>query len=386
MAGATDENDIYVILLSYNVEFIKMNAELNEIKRYVLTEEELYSINEASTYRSYPIELENLINVKNNKLNLFLGDNILQFDLSLSKYNVISANELNIYELFPKIYKQFYFETYIYDNNDNYQIYIENVQPEYELEAYQPDSITLKVLDNTDYLLWQKVFEEYEDDEYITISDAKIVDNYIVILKDYLYTEESSIIIYDFEGNLIQEINTHNMYNKITANSLGFSVLNSTDYKNKCEARIMPNMLPQVNVFNYATSANIQPINDDDGYCYFKMNEEFYYLYYLVDSKVTGNGKIEYPNKAKAGKQVSFKTQPDPNFTVKSVTVKDINGNTVNVNNGSFTMPEDDVVIEVEFVSLKNPYTKGGLIGIMTIIICITVGIYLQSKRQKLNN
>ena len=374
-----DDEYLYFLLTSYKDnknQIVKIDTDLNVVNTYTLTEDDIYFIS-SSNINEYMFSYIKFMTVKNNYVNILLGDYILQYDLDLENMNILESDDSKIEEYFPKIYKLGYFSAELYDSNNNYQVYFTD-QP-CPKALFSNCSPKLVFLNNNDSILWSKDILNYDEEgNSIDVNDVKIVDEYVVVLESTRNNENhfSKIVIYNFNGEIIQEINNKNdiLYEDILPTSLGFKVLKINNASNHCDFN-----------FNIQEPYSINAVHVQAGPCQIIQSEEFYYLYYLVDSKVTGNGKIEVSNKAKAGEQVSFKTQADPNYTVKNVTVKDINGNIVNVNNGSFTMPEEDVIIEAEFVILNNPYTKGGLIALIGIIL-ISIGSYLLIRRQKLNN
>ena len=385
MMEATGDNNYFYILYetSDSTELKKLDSNLSIIKTYTFSYEQDQLLFE--NYDTYSEINSGLMNLKDDKINIFLGDVILQFSSDFSSSKILSANYNTVKSLFPKIFKAMQFNTDIYDSNESYQaFYDEEICDEaiHDEDAYQCTP-SVKLYDNNDNFLWKVIFPGEENDEYIRIFDVKIIDDYIVVLKNYFdeyYNEEySDFIIYDLKGNEIEKIEATEFYYNIKATSLGF--MSNYTKKYQCPQQRKASEDEQVTLFRQQFTKSMIPID----YCTYKIHEEFYYLYYLVDSKITGNGKIEVSNKAKAGEQVSFKAQADSNYTVKNVTVKDMNGNTIKVENGSFTMPEEDVIIEAEFITLSNPYTKGGLIALIGITI-ISIGSYILIKRQKLTN
>ena len=367
----SDSNYIYVLCESNeSIELKKVDSNLNIIKNYVFTQEQEDAFYDYDyNYDYYYIVDKEMINIKNNKINIYAGKEIFQFDLELAHLETLAVNESAMKNLFYKSYKASHFGTYIYDNNSSYQAYYDEGICQNAIYDDNEQSCTpaVKFLDNNDNFLWNITFPE---DRYYTsrVYDVKIIENYLVILQNHYDDEYSEFLIYDFEGNEIQKIRSETMHNKINPNSFGFSALNVEgplrgDYP--CpEKRVtdQPTIKFRQELEPYAT------ISEED-YCTYKSHEEFYYLYYLIDSKITGSGRVEVKNKAKIGEEVEFRALADSNFTAKNVSVRDINGSPIKVTNNKFIMPEEDVIIEAEFVSLRNPSTKTGLLCLFTIIL-----------------
>ena len=380
----SDSNYLYLLCTSSffsDLELKKMDYNLNIIKSYVFTEEEVEEV----YYNDDYTRSESIINVKENKINILAASSVLQLNLDMTECK--KNEDINVfYRLFPKTAKATNLDTVIYDSNESYQVYLKYPNRYIDTMAVEGNSNYIVLLNKNGNQLWQKKVSNNAN-YMIEVNDIRIVDDYIVVIENYRnYNENeyySEIIIYDFSGNEIQKIRQNNYFNEIIPLSLGFvtsNIIGPIKGEYTCEYGAM--LADNTELFK---ENDINPILNShiESYCTYERHEDFYYLYYLIDSKVTGNGKIEAPLKSKAGQEVMFKAQADPSYTVKNVTVKDTSGNIINANNGSFIMPEEDVIIEAEFTTLNNPSTKNNLIGLIGIF-SIIIGSYFLIKRQTL--
>ncbi len=104
-------------------------------------------------------------------------------------------------------------------------------------------------------------------------------------------------------------------------------------------------------------------------------------LDYEVATKVEGKGNVKVINRSGAGEGVTFVVEPAKGYVLGVVKVTDANGNVIEFNDYTFTMPSSDVLIEVEFVK-ENPNTTD--IAIITIIsLAIIFGVVLLNLNKK---
>ena len=84
---------------------------------------------------------------------------------------------------------------------------------------------------------------------------------------------------------------------------------------------------------------------------------------YNVEVEQTANGSVTAePTSQEAGKTVNLTVTPEKGYKLETLTVKDSNGQTVQVNNNSFTMPKGDVKIIAAFV--EDPDVMGYKVNI----------------------
>ena len=84
---------------------------------------------------------------------------------------------------------------------------------------------------------------------------------------------------------------------------------------------------------------------------------------YNVEVEQTANGSITAePTSQEAGKTVNLTVTPEKGYKLETLTVKDSTGQTVQVNNNSFTMPKGDVKVTAAFV--EDPVVMGYKVNI----------------------
>lgn len=79
------------------------------------------------------------------------------------------------------------------------------------------------------------------------------------------------------------------------------------------------------------------------------VNATFARKVYDVVTSTSANGTVSCANSATRGTSVPITATPDEGYALKSITVTDVNGNDVAVNNNAFTMPAASVTVSAEF-------------------------------------
>lgn len=105
---------------------------------------------------------------------------------------------------------------------------------------------------------------------------------------------------------------------------------------------------------------------------------------YLIKTKTDNNGSITTKTiQADRGEKVEFSITPKEGYVLGEVKVIDIDGNIITFNDYTFTMPSNDVTIEVSFIkSEKNPDTSDKLILTFLILFLIIFAFNIFSKKQ----
>lgn len=104
-------------------------------------------------------------------------------------------------------------------------------------------------------------------------------------------------------------------------------------------------------------------------------------IVFNVTTKTDGNGTITVEKaKAGSGEQIKFTIIPKFGYVLGSIKVTDKSGNTIILDDNTFTMPNADVTIEATFVT-KNPDTKD--IAIINIIVIGFIAIFINLKNNK---
>ena len=114
------------------------------------------------------------------------------------------------------------------------------------------------------------------------------------------------------------------------------------------------------------------------------------YKDYNITTNIKGGGVIDSTlDTAKEGDKVTFNATPKDGYELKSIKVVTVSGKVIEVTDNSFIMPDEDVIIEGEFVRtlIENPKTGNIImiiIGIGVILILGTITtIYYKIKKDR---
>lgn len=355
---AYDSNDTST---PYSVKIL--DEELKEKKSAVL---EYYSKNwDAYIRKYYGVDF---ISYDGTNLIIYNGYNgyIIDLDLSLELYSRSSNfNPLNQeyvrYNILRQVFGNYkggitgYVSSNIVNSEETIMsgAYFDEECTTYD--ASNPCCVTSYIIssfDNNNNMLWS-----LESSEYLGITDVSYVGDYLVGLANK-YDENGNVVnlilVLDKNGNVKQEIIKDDNMMMLRPTEDGFMVLT---YDDKTEEELT----------NY--------------------NVEVYTYVYNIETKVSGSGKVEVVESSRAGKEVSFVVTPDDGYTISVVKVTDKDGNVVTFEEGKFTMPNADVVIEVTLVKEeKNPNTSSFAIpSLMAFVALISlVTIVLISRRKEM--
>jgi hypothetical protein len=264
-----------------------------------------------------------------------------------------------------------------------------------------------------------KKFEKTISSDYLYASEIRIIDNYVAVIAST--RDNSDILIYDFNGNLIQTIKSPMFYGEIVDTENGFVVIQSScdfgmvkgassffddgdDTIPKSTASLIAKSKIQMDIVGltnnpccevYGEFGIFGPITHDtsragntqkeaaDLIC--QGNHQVYYLYRNVETKVTqGKGKIQVVKQQKPGEPVEFIITPDEGYVLGKVKVTDANGKTVVFTQNRFTMPSADVTIEVEFLVANAKTADIAIIGVSIIAIIAAGIVFTQYRKIKL--
>lgn len=219
--------------------------------------------------------------------------------------------------------------------------------PNEENDIYLSLSGTLKLQDKNN-----KVIFSQKSSNYIAYLNTTIMNNYIVTIginldvKEDIFTNEESydssnittdILIYDLNGNLLQTINNNSMHLNLHSTKDSF---------------IVTNLEEEIS------------------------NSKIYHMNNRINTKVEGKGTIKVLSASRPGSPVTFEITPKKGYKLDKILVLDSNGNQLEFNSNTFTMPNSDITIVATFV-VENPNTSA--ISIIALIFlsvtCILVAI-----------
>ena len=231
--------------------------------------------------------------------------------------------------------------------------------------------------------------------KYEYVYEARFIDDYVVAIAS---TETgSSILIYDMNGDLVQEIKTDSSFERIVDTENGFIIAKNTCgyalgawfYTPNPQSKSKSLNGPRVK-YTYSndscchTALLVGTSKDKQGEDACESYHEVYYVYRHVVPKVTtGKGKIEVVDKQKPGKPVEFVITPDEGYVLGKVKVTDAAGNVVVFTSNRFTMPSADVTIEVEFLVANANTADIAIIGISIITVLAAIIGVTQYKKFK---
>ncbi len=239
------------------------------------------------------------------------------------------------------------------------------------MECPTPNAL-LGLLDKDGKTIW---IEENKD--YTAFTNVKLVGDYIVALGLYDYDFYGDIVIYDLDGNVVQTIeNKKSGYQFLASTKDGF-LATDVDASNQCREEENVELEPQ----NYRSSS-----------CYTELTTEHYALPHNITVTVEGEGEVKANEQSFSGKKEIIEITPKAGYKVESVTVTDTEGNIIEVEDNSFTMPASDVTIAVKIVEevieeapvIENPNTNAfPIVGLVILAVGLGYLVYKNYKKFK---
>ena len=226
------------------------------------------------------------------------------------------------------------------------------------------------------------------------VGEIKIVDNHIMITLDNLIDSNHSIsdfYIYNLTtGELEKEINSKYYLFNITDTKRGFLYHEKTciykwDGNEHSTANFNQSLLP-TNLANNHSNQSLHPTNLANENC---TTQRLIYAHYnsVITKVIEGNGQIIVDERQVPGDKVTLTIKPDEGYELGEIKVTDINGNSIKLNDYTFTMPSANVTIEAAFIkaSIINPETKDiaiALTGLSLLIATILIAFQLKKIKE----
>ncbi len=383
----TDNNHIYMIT---GIQATGANVAPNPIMFLYKLDENLEVVEELPFEYDTTPGYDGMINarifghdilaVTEEEVVVFCGEDYMLFtDLDLSEWIVKSYSDRKFATYFPDLsaeYELMYaWEEELYDYVGSRDIVLEVTTHVYDDYTLSSGAVFGSDYSMTGYIRLTdkdgKVIFEEETTTYEKFIEARVIGNYVVAIGlnksalNYEYVEdqlENDIVVYNFDGEVVQTIETDGSYLLLNETESGF-------------------------VANHIYECPIPPKSPRDakaqaaGLCF---NSEIYYLKLNVETKVEGKGNVEAVSDTRKGELVTFKVTPEKGYELVEVKVTDRRGNTVVFTDYTFTMPDSDVVIEATFRETENPNTVD--IALTTIaLLAIAGGIGYIALSKKLN-
>lgn len=379
-----DEEENYQILILDNelniTKEIPINLEQNEEISYIIEEFKILGIK--------------YLNIIEDKLYFLTTDYIKEINLSTNKITNIDNTDNDFKRYMNHLYRleeeqtdtKMYFG---YDKNNKYEVLTGydnkgciNYPVSEEVGGTLNDSIYSRYPIFTDSYLKQyvscdpdyhaiiKIYDNNEllidktYDEYSMFSTPHIINNYIVSIAtkiDYdTYNFNISLVIFDMNGNIIQEIKEEEFYISLVPGPSSFMTIGSN---------------PSVNNKCYIEEKEIS-------YNCFKNNNIVYYLPLKITTKIEGEGTIDVKEEARYEQLVKYYSLPSENYILENLTIVDSLNNEITHSNNTFTMPDNDVTIIAKF-NVANPNTVDNIKATFIILFISIIGIIFVKKHKK---
>lgn len=433
----------YIYIYTVNNQIVKLNQEFEEVAQLDID----YSTKVESADNSiYTISREyERYDTPTNTYQYYLVFNKYNSDFESEVEKKITPEHLSqntwTYILKYKYHQNNHYILYSGNDSQIYLIILNNngdiiadtaLITDIELDEYNCDFV---ILNNQLYLKILTYEDGYKTDFYQlkadgTVNLAETIDNYEItqIIQDHnnsfvgiAYSEDDKeyILHLDKEFNVIQQVNYAESIDdssielnteKLYRTKVNYLVLGRTinDYQQD-----IPVILVYDNKFKYQYKIEYNSdlvevngngkidvyIDDNDMYVASTIGYKGYtpeggslIVKYVLDSYsvnteiIEGQGSIvSNIQNAVPGEEVTLTINPNKGYEVKKIQVLTISGEEIQVNNNSFIMPAENVIIKVEFkekASIINPNTSSGVSVMIIVGFAIGVIILIQSYRK----
>ena len=331
-----------------------------------------------------------LVGISSNSLKTYLLDRNLQVtNQQETSYILDNSSILNLYNYNNKVYIMLTEESTLANNNiyeiDESLNIIEN-----KFSSY--DASILKEILKSDYYLI-KNNDVTKDDKLIRYNSSTYTEEYIILAGNISnttidptlgYNELAYFTILDKEGKeqFSKELNDHTNIKKVliikdkivflTTNTLLIYDLESDETSSILLPLTYDNYNIQANDF-FIVSDNlfITQTNND-------IQKTNIISIYNFDCTITNEestyGIITISENIAPYQKVSLKITANSGYEVDSITVKDTQGNVIDLSNNEFTMPENDVIVTANYkASVENPETVDTIVIISLLTFAIII-------------
>lgn len=348
------ENLINTKIIKVNDNYLLVGISSNTLKVYLL-DSNLQVIEQKET--SYMIDQSSVINLYKNDDKILV---LLTENGELSNINVYEIdNELNVIENRFSSYDSAYLKDTL--KGDYYLISNNNTENEtrtinYNNSTYNEDKIIL--IGNSSNINYDEIIG-YDEKAHITIKDydnnilidednsnyLKFID--IELIKDNLFilaekTDGTYLVTYSIEGNYLSE-------------------------KNISNATFLEKVSNQLVI---VTKENINN------------TIHFYEFNCIIKSEENVLGTLTVVENAKPYEEITLSVTPNSGYQLESITIKDTQGNVINLVNNTFVMPENDVEITTNYVeTLSNPETVDIIFIISFLAFLVSIVLIFFSKK-----
>ena len=199
--------------------------------------------------------------------------------------------------------------------------------------------------------------------------------------------EGTFILKYDYDGNIVYKniySDKYYRFEQITINydntgkQNGYILLSSYVNRNT-------DVSFNINAKKVATRklSNVKKAEFDYNRQLLTIVKYTYPVYDIVKDK-SNDGNIAVSNNAYPGEVVKVSVTPKEGYTLKRIAVMDENGNEIEVrDDGTFIMPEGKVTVVALYNRISNPDTTSACYIVLGIILLISVGTLIVSKKNR---
>lgn len=244
---------------------------------------------------------------------------------------------------------QLYMSSTIFDISNKY------------LLAEDKETANIKVMNSNGEIIFDKKMNR----EYAY--GMQLVHDYIAIFKRNDNSNDTRVEIYDFNGNIIQTVNSEKdqVYLYLKENIGGFALASMH----------MPAEEVALTINTMGTTGVVT--KTDTNY-----KSEVYSMPQDVKLNVVGDGNVKVSNNARFGEVVTLDINIPEGQMLKKVRVYDANGKEIMVENNTFVMPNSPVTISAEFVEVLKENPKTGIISFAGLGLA-SVALYIYFKNKK---
>ena len=221
------------------------------------------------------------------------------------------------------------------------------------------------------------------------VREIEFLDNYIAAIVPA--NNGYSLNIYDMSGELVQTIKSSLGFGGITSTAGGFIVgqgycdssLNGASYYSGPSTPVTgPFAVQTFDQFDVIGDSCCTGERKDSVVC--TSNHQVYYLNRGIVVDVTsGKGTVEVASEQRPGEPVTFVVTPEKGYVIGVIKVTDANGNVLTFTDNTFTMPDANVTIEVEFL-VENAKTADIAIKLIIVLAILSSIVMIINKRKLL--
>ena len=320
-------------IIKFDKNFLLVGISSNTLKIYLLdnnlqVRNQLETTDIVSLYTEFKLyEYENKIYILLTNNNTLVDNNIIEIDQELN----INKKEFSSYE--PNTLKEILKSDYylIQKNNEiigdvvnKYNASINYLDKNILIGTNSNDQAILKIIDESEL---NKTYSDYKE-----FKNIEIINNQMYILTDH------SIIIVDFNGDIVKEIPVNNI----------------TEMKKLSDKIALVSLENKILFYEY--ECNVEVIESDFG-------------------------TISVGKSNKAYDKVKIDVAPNSGFELEKIIVTDKENNLIIVKNNEFIMPATDVSIEAIYTAkVDNPDT----VDYIFVVVCISaLAMILLTKTHK---